>query len=54
MPDWIPLAGFIDDAAVLVFVLKQINADLQRFLAWENEQSKPVSDQVIDIKLENQ
>jgi uncharacterized membrane protein YkvA (DUF1232 family) len=28
IPDWIPLAGFIDDAAVIAFVLKQINTDL--------------------------
>jgi len=54
MPDWIPLAGFIDDAAVLVFVLKQINADLQRFLQWEAEQNIEGSENIIDIKLENQ
>jgi len=54
MPDWIPLAGFIDDAAVLVFVLKQINSDLQHFLAWETEQNTADSNNVIDINLENQ
>lgn len=54
MPDWIPLAGFIDDAAVLVFVLKQINADLQRFLQWEAEQNTENSEKIIDIKLDNQ
>jgi len=53
MPDWFPLAGFIDDAAVLVFVLRQINADLQRFLEWEKEQTTASSEKVIDIKLEN-
>lgn len=53
MPDWIPLAGLIDDAAVLVFVLRQINADLQRFLAWEAEQKTDNSEKIIDIKLEN-
>lgn len=52
MPDWIPLAGFIDDAAVLVFVLKQINADLQRFLQWEAEQNPEGSEKIIDIKLD--
>jgi uncharacterized membrane protein YkvA (DUF1232 family) len=52
MPDWIPMTGFIDDAAVLVFVLRQINADLQRFLEWEAEQNSASSKQVIDIKLE--
>jgi uncharacterized membrane protein YkvA (DUF1232 family) len=54
MPDWFPLAGLVDDAAVLVFVLRQINADLQRFLEWEKEQTTASSDKVIDIKLENQ
>jgi len=54
MPDWFPLAGFIDDAAVLVFVLRQINADLQHFLAWETQYDTAESDKVIDIKLENQ
>jgi uncharacterized membrane protein YkvA (DUF1232 family) len=54
MPDWIPLAGFIDDAAVLVFVLRQINADLQRFLEWETQQKTVDPEKVIDIKLKNQ
>ena len=35
IPDWIPFAGFIDDAAVIGFVLKQINTDLDQFLQWE-------------------
>lgn len=35
LPDWIPLAGFIDDAAVIGFVLRQINTDLEAFLKWE-------------------
>ncbi len=35
LPDWIPLGGFIDDAAVIAFVLKQINSDLEAFLKWE-------------------
>lgn len=35
LPDWIPLAGFVDDAAVIGFVLKQINNDLDNFLKWE-------------------
>lgn len=33
--DWIPGAGFIDDAAVIGFVLKQINTDLDAFIKWE-------------------
>lgn len=53
MPDWVPLAGFIDDAAVLVFVLRQINADLQHFLEWENERKEVDPTKVIDINLVN-
>lgn len=54
MPDWFPLAGLIDDAAVLVFVLRQINTDLQKFLDWEAEQNMDSSEKIIDIKLKNQ
>ncbi len=35
IPDWIPVAGFIDDAAVIGFVLKQISNDLDNFTKWE-------------------
>ncbi len=35
MPDWLPLAGFVDDAAVLAFVLRQVKTDLDAFVAWE-------------------
>lgn len=35
LPDWIPLAGFVDDAAIIGFVLRQINNDLDAFLKWE-------------------
>ena len=35
IPDFIPVAGYVDDAAVIAFVLRQIKADLDRFIAWE-------------------
>jgi len=35
IPDWIPLAGFIDDTAVIAFVINQIKNDLDNFLRWE-------------------
>jgi len=38
IPDWLPL-GFVDDAAVIAFVIKRIKTDLDDFLAWEVEQS---------------
>ena len=36
LPDFIPLAGFIDDAAILAFLVKSIRDDLQRFRWWED------------------
>lgn len=38
IPDWIPIAGYIDDAAVIAFVIRQIKVDLDNFLEWEAEQ----------------
>jgi uncharacterized membrane protein YkvA (DUF1232 family) len=52
MPDWIPLAGFVDDAAVLVFVIAQVRADLDKFTRWEEEKNRPTgAGEVIDISL---
>lgn len=38
LPDFIPAAGFIDDAAVIAFVAAQIKTDLDLFLRWEREE----------------
>lgn len=45
--DWIPLLGYIDDAAVVVFVIRQIRNDLEKFLIWEANQDP--SQQIIDM-----
>ena len=45
--DWIPFAGFVDDAAVLVFVTGQIRKDLNKFLIWED--SRIASNDIIDL-----
>jgi len=34
IPDWIPGAGFLDDAALLGFVLKSAEADLRHYCTW--------------------
>jgi uncharacterized membrane protein YkvA (DUF1232 family) len=39
IPDVIPVIGLVDDAAVIAFVVAQIKADLDNFLAWEVENS---------------
>lgn len=44
IPDALVGIGFIDDAAVIAFVVAQINADLDNFLAWEVAQSNDESD----------
>ncbi len=35
VPDFIPVAGYVDDATVIAFVIRQIKADLDKFTAWE-------------------
>ena len=43
IPDFIPFLGLTDDAIVIAFVVKQIKADLDNFLAWE------ISHEVVEI-----
>lgn len=35
IPDWIPLAGYIDDVFVVGLALKSVRGDLDAFMAWE-------------------
>jgi uncharacterized membrane protein YkvA (DUF1232 family) len=35
IPDWIPVFGYSDDAAVVAFVMWSIESDLDKFRAWE-------------------
>lgn len=35
IPDLIPILGLTDDAIVIAFIVKQIRADLDNFLVWE-------------------
>lgn len=37
IPDWIPVVGYLDDAAVVAFVISSIGNDLQRFREWERK-----------------
>ena len=39
IPDSIPFIGYIDDALVLKFCLKQARKDLQKYKAWKQEQA---------------
>ena len=38
IPDFIPVVGFLDDAAVVAYVLRSIRADVEQFEEWEAEQ----------------
>jgi uncharacterized membrane protein YkvA (DUF1232 family) len=35
IPDFIPALGFVDDAAVIAFVVAQVKAEVDDFLRWE-------------------
>lgn len=35
IPDFIPVIGFVDDAAVLAWVVSRVRKDLNEFLVWE-------------------
>lgn len=37
IPDFVPVFGYVDDAAVIAFVVASIHADLDNFREWEKE-----------------
>lgn len=39
VPDFLPIAGFIDDAAVLALVVSQIKGDLNKYREWWDRQA---------------
>jgi uncharacterized membrane protein YkvA (DUF1232 family) len=39
IPDWIPIAGYLDDAFVVALALKSVKDDLDIFMQWEAQQS---------------
>jgi len=40
VPDWIPLAGLIDDAAILAAVFKLSEADLKNYRKWLRQRKR--------------
>ena len=42
IPDWIPGLGFVDDLAVLGWVMRKWSSELQAFRAWKDSQSADV------------
>ena len=42
IPDLLPVVGFTDDFAVLVWVYNSIQVEIDKFLAWEESQARPI------------
>ena len=40
IPDFIPIIGVIDDAAMLGFLYRSLKKDVEKFLEWERAQMK--------------
>jgi len=38
IPDWVPMAGLVDDAAMLAFVFQLSKVDLNAYRQWEKRQ----------------
>jgi uncharacterized membrane protein YkvA (DUF1232 family) len=39
IPDWLP-GGFMDDAALITWVLQSIRMDIQKFVSWKEREEK--------------
>ncbi|RYF65810.1 MAG: DUF1232 domain-containing protein [Cytophagaceae bacterium] len=49
IPDILPLVGFADDIALMVWLFNSLNADLENFREWERQQERATG-KVIDLK----
>jgi uncharacterized membrane protein YkvA (DUF1232 family) len=45
IPDILPLVGFTDDIAVVIWVYNAIRSDIENFRRWESKQVVPISEQ---------
>lgn len=52
IPDYIPVFGYIDDAAVIAFVIASIREDVRRFRDWENRAKEPSKEDEQAAKIE--
>ena len=42
IPDLLPVAGFTDDFAVLIWVYSAIEEEIDKFVSWEASQARPI------------
>lgn len=49
IPDVLPVLGFADDIALLVWLFNSLNSDLENFREWERQQERATG-KVIDLK----
>ena len=49
IPDFILGLGFADDVAVLVFIFKQVNNDLEEYKKWKEQQKKEEDENTVLI-----
>ena len=47
IPDFIAGLGFIDDAGIIAFVIKNIRGELQKFEEWER--TRPIDEEHLGI-----
>ena len=52
IPDWIPMAGFLDDAAILAAVFKLSETDLKFYRRWKRKQQPEDESEVTDDAVE--
>jgi uncharacterized membrane protein YkvA (DUF1232 family) len=38
IPEWLPIIGVLDDAAMVGFLIRSLRKDIEKFVAWENSQ----------------
>lgn len=49
IPDWIPGAGFLDDAALIGYVVKLTDKELERYYVWNRKQRNVPKNQDLPV-----
>lgn len=44
MPDFLPILGFTDDVAVILWIFTSIKSDIENFKSWETQKSTSISE----------